>query len=66
MHGVRDCRAAKSVRAAAVAVSSTVVSEPLILSSNAQGLAVCVEETQTSLLLLQQAGSASSHKVKVS
>lgn len=52
MHGVRDFRAAKSIRAAAVALSSTVVSKPLIVSSSAQGLAVCVGETQTLLLLL--------------
>lgn len=66
MHEVRDFRAAKSITAAAVDESSTVVSEPLILSSSAQGLAVCAEQTQTSLLLLQQAGSARSHKVKIS
>lgn len=66
MHGGRYFRAAKSIGAAAVDVSSTGMCKPLILSSSAQGLAVCAEQTQSLLLLLQQAGSASSHEVKIS
>lgn len=51
MHGVRVFRAAKSIIAAAVDVSSTVVSKSLIPSSSVQGLAVCAEQTQTLVLL---------------